>query len=423
MNKKTWIIIVAVLIAVVAGIYFVPRIGNASQAKSGSAKLGSVVSIDKAEIVESSGEFQVHPYANMTWGTSGTVGEIKIKSGDHVKADQVLMTLKTSSVSSSILSAKGQLIDAQKTLDDLLNSNTDTANAWIALRDTEDALQKAQDYRDSLDDEIKGERVKITTVRTPFGNKQIPSIVKYKYNADAVTIANADADLELAKAKYNDALRAYNRIKDGVNQDDLAAAQANVDSSQAVVNTMNIIAPFDGEVLYISSNIGDVVNTGTAAIILADTNHYYVEAQIDEVDIAKIQIGQSAEITNDGMPGVTYTGIVDSINPIGTSNSGLIKFTIRIALDKSETSIFPGSTANVKLQVSDVNSHLVVPLAAIQNGSNGEYVTVQTQTGEQRDVTVSSGELVDSGVIVTGDLHEGDQVVLVSSTISFPSQN
>lgn len=423
MKKKNWIILAAVAIVIVAGIYFVPQLMKPSRASAGNSNLGSVITVDNAAYVESSGEFQVHPYASMTWATSGTVGEILVKAGDQVIADQALMTLKTTSVSSSILSAKAQLIDAQRTLDDLLNSDTARANAWIALRETEDTLESAQDYRDSLDDEIKGERVKITTVNTPAGQKKVPSIVKYKYNADAETIATADADLALAKAKYEDALRDYERVKGGVNTDDLAAAQANVDSAQAIVNTMSIIAPFDGEVLYVNSSVGDVVNGGSPAIIIADTDHYYVEAQIDEADIAKVQTGQVVEITNDGMPGVIFTGKVDAINPIGEDNSGLIKFTIRIALEPSESPIFPGSTANVKIQVSDVSAHLVVPLAAIQNGGEGEYVTVQSTSGEQRSVTVVSGELVDEGVIVSGDLQAGDQVLLVSSSMNLPGQN
>jgi HlyD family secretion protein len=421
MKKKNWIILAIVAIVVVAGVYFIPQLMKPGQASADSANLGSVVTVENAVNVESSGEFQVHPYANMTWATSGTVGEIKVKAGDHVKADQVLMTLKTTSVSSSILSAKAQLIDAQKKLDDLLKSDTTRANAWIALRDAEDTLENAQDYRDSLDDEIKGERVKITTVNTPAGQKKIPSIVKYKYNADAETIATADADLALAKAKYEDAKRAYERVKDGANTDDLAAAQATVDASQAVVNTMSITAPFDGEVLYVQSNTGEVVNTGSAAVILADTDHYYVEAQIDEADIAKIQTGQTVEITNDGMPGVIFTGKVDAINPIGTDISGLIKFTVRIALDPADQPIYPGATANVKVQISDVSAHLVVPLAAIQNGSAGEYVTVQSANGAQHDVAIVAGELVDEGVIVSGDLQAGDQVILVSSGMNLPN--
>lgn len=421
MKKSNWFILAAVAIVVVAGVYFIPQFIKPQNASAENANLGSVLAVDNAVFIESSGEFQVHPYASMVWATSGTVAEINVKAGDHVKADDVLMNLKTTSVSSSILSAKAQLIDAQKKLDDLLKSDTTRANAWIALRDAEDTLETAQDYRDSLDDEIKGERVKITTVNTPAGQKKIPSIVKYKYNADAETIATADADLALAKAKYDDAKRAYERVKDGVNTDDLAAAQANVDASQAVVNSMSIIAPFDGEVLYVNSSIGEVVNTGTTAIILADTDHYYVEAQIDEADIVNVQVGQIVEITNDGMPGVIFTGKVDAINPIGADYSGLIKFTVRIALDPSDQPIFPGSTANVKVQVSDVSSHLVVPLAAIQNGGQGEYVTVQSASGTQRDVTVVSGELVDEGVVVTGDLQAGDQVVLVGSSLNLPN--
>ena len=94
------------------------------------------------------------------------------------------------------------------------------------------------------------------------------------------------------------------KVKNGTNQDDLAIAQSKIDAAQATVNSTRILAPFDGEVLYIDTTEGEVVNSGTVSIIIADTDHYFVEALVDEADIALVQEGQTVAITSDGLAGV-----------------------------------------------------------------------------------------------------------------------
>lgn len=330
------------------------------------------------------------------------------------------MELDITSVSSTIISAQAELIKAQGEMDDLMNSDTARANAWIALQDAEDELVDAENYRKSLNYEVKYQVAKITTKQTPLGPKKVPVLHTYKSMPDEATKTNADAELELARAEYNDALRNYEKLKNGASQDDLAIAQAKIDSARATVNSTSILAPFDGEVLYIDTTVGEVVKSGQTSIILADTNHYYVEALVDETDIALVKDGQTAIITSDGLPGVDLTGTVWSINPVGISSAGLVKFTVQIALDPTETAVLLGSTANVTIQVSDETSRVLVPLSAIQNGDKGEFVQVM-DNGIVRQVDVVSGDIEGDYVIVIGDLKEGDQVV-ISHTNEFASR-
>ena len=124
----------------------------------------------KADVVEATGEFEVHPYASLTWNTNGTVEKIDVKQGDQVKANQELMSLDITSVNSSIISAQATLIQAQQEMDDLLNSDTARADAWIALKDAEEAVTDAENYRKGLNFEQKYQVAKITTKQTPFGS-------------------------------------------------------------------------------------------------------------------------------------------------------------------------------------------------------------------------------------------------------------
>ena len=77
---------------------------------------GKVVSVVAAETVETSGLLEAQPFAALTWNTSGVVEEVNVKAGD------VLMRLNAASVDASVLSARSNLIAAQKDLENLLIS-------------------------------------------------------------------------------------------------------------------------------------------------------------------------------------------------------------------------------------------------------------------------------------------------------------
>ena len=226
-----------------------------------------------------------------------------------------------------------------------------------------------------------------------------------------------NANLQLAQAELDSAQRAYDRVKDGPNPDDIAVAQANVDSAQATVNKLKIIAPFDGEVVMLYNKAGDEVEEGQNALILINREKMYIEISIDETSISNIKVGNKATVSFDAFPGLDTTGEVTFINPIGDAASGVVNYTVRVELDKADPSILIGATASVTIQISDAQTTLFVPVAAVQSDAQGEYVIRITNNGQER-VSVVSGQIVDNTVVVKGDLKAGDVVQLFTSTSS-----
>jgi HlyD family secretion protein len=237
-------------------------------------------------------------------------------------------------------------------------------------------------------------------------------------------IIEAENDLALKKAQLEDAQYAVDRLEDGPNADDILAAQARVDAAQATVDSMSILAPFDGQVLYVASQPGDLVSAGAAAAHVADMDHLYVEAQVDESDVADVSLGQPADVTLDALSDVTLTGAVAAINPVGEEISGLVKYTVRIDLDPVDDQAFIplGTTANITIHIREATMSLAVPITTIQNDANGEFVMVSLADGSSKRVDVVSGAIVDDMVVVTGDLQEGDRV-LVNDASSFNAPN
>ncbi len=412
---RNWGIAAIALLAVLGWTFFSPNTSNAQTSTE-----AVVTSLNLAETIEGSGSLAAQPFASLEWKTSGVVEDVNIAPGDFVKAGDALLSLQPSSTSANIVNAKSDLINAQNALETLLKSDTDRAQTAIDLEDAQNAYDKAKDWRVSLNGKIWITRI---TYRN-MGGRQIPVEHSYRDYPSPDTIADADRDLALKMSRLEDAQREFDRLKDGPDPDDVAAAQAKVDAAQATVNSLNIIAPFDGQVLSVDDRAGDTVNTGDLSVNLADLNHLYVETQVDESDVANVKLGNQAEVTLDAVSGVTLTGEVSAINPVGEVVSGLVKYNVRVDLDKVEDGMFLplGTTANVVIQTKPASATLAAPIAAIQNDSAGEYVWVIQSDNTTKRVDVISGSIIGDLVVVTGDLQEGNRLQLVA-TSSFEAPN
>ena len=413
-NKKLRNWSIAVLAVVVVGL-LVTLFFSTNKSKAQTSTESTVESLNISETVEASGSLSAQPFASLEWKTNGVVESVNFATGDIVKSGDTLVALQPSSTSSSIVSAQADLIDAQNNLEDLLKSDTDRAQAAIDLQDAKDAYKKAENWRTSLNNgKVWTKRYTTKTV----GTNEMVIVHWYRAYPDPTTIAEADRDLALKMSEMEDAQRAYDRVKDGPNAGDVAAAQAKVDAAQATVNSMSIIAPFDGQVLSMDDHVGDVVSSGDLSVNLADMNHLYVVAQIDESDIAKVKVGNKVTATLDAVPDLTLTGKVTAVNPVGEEVSGIIKYKVHIDLDKVDDGTFIplGTTVDTVIQVKEASTALAIPITAIQNDDKGEYVWLIKEDGSTTRVDVVGGSIVGDLVTVTGDLKEGDRISTAQSS-------
>lgn len=410
-----------IVIVVAAVLYISVRMFSFANARDETVSAeGEVVSLEVTEMIEASGSLEAQPFAALDWKTSGVVEKVNIKPGDLVKAGDILLTLQPSSTSASIVSAQADLINAQEKLDDLLTSGTSLAQAAIDLKEAQEAYEKADNYLKYLnfDEYVPQTLYTAKLVQTRNGWKYKYETKNFKGPAPKEWIVDAENDLALKKAELDDAQRAYDRLLAGEDSADVIAAQANVAAAQATVNSLSIIAPFDGEVLSVDNRVGDVVNTGELSVNLADLDHLYVETQVDESDVANVKLGNQAEVTLDAVPGIVLNGEVTAINPVGEVVSGLVKYGVRIDLDKVDEEIFLplGTTANAAIQVKEAFATLAVPITAIQNDAQGEFVWVIQSDGSTTRVDIVSGAIVGELVAVTGDLKAGDRVSLIQDS-------
>jgi RND family efflux transporter MFP subunit len=233
----------------------------------------------------------------------------------------------------------------------------------------------------------------------------------------AISLNTVWAAYQNATQTLNNAVTSLYQLERSPDPNDIAAAQAKVQSAQAEVNSLTLTAPYSGEVTNVGYQPGDSVSPSMAAVVMVDRSKLYVDLQIDESHVVKLSPGDTATITLEANPNIALTGKVSYINPVGTSNQGVVYYDVRVVLDQTDPSILIGATADVTIQAGQPQTVFTVPVSAVGSDTQGEYVYVIASDGSAKQVSVVSGQiLADNTVIVSGKLQAGDTVGLLAST-------
>lgn len=189
-----------------------------------------------------------------------------------------------------------------------------------------------------------------------------------------------DTDLKTAladaKARVNLAQNNFNRLKDlveigGVSreafdqaQTELESAQANMETINANLSYMTLLAPDDGTVIRRDGEIGELITAGQTVFWLAG-KEMRVEAEVDEEDIALVKPGQKTLIHADAYPDEIFEGTVQSITPKGDPIAR--SYRVRIALNDN-TKLMIGMTAESNIIIREEDNALLIPISSIEDG-------------------------------------------------------
>jgi len=402
-SRRTWIILGIVAAIAVVAVVVITRNGSkqTSTFQTATVQRGSLIAS-----VGATGTVHAKQSAILTWWTTGVVDKVNVGVGDKVSRTNVLASLDKASLNQSVLLAESDLASAQKTLDDLLNSDTARAQSVRAVDDAEKAYTKAYNYRLSLNGKID-----IVETYLVFG---VPKVRHTKGYADKETISVADEKLALAKAQLDDARRNADRLKNGADPVDIASAKARVSAAQATLITAFIVAPFDGTVTQAVPAVGDEVTAGTVAFRLDDLAHLLVDVQVSEVDINTVEVGQDATLTFDAVVGRTepYHGKVVQVSQAGDTVQGVVNFVVTVELTDADEFVKPGMTAAVNIIIKEQKDVVLIPNRAVRlvNSERAVYLLVNNKPKLVK-VQLGSTDGTNS-VLVSGDIKEGDPVIL-----------
>jgi len=405
--------------------------------------------------IGATGTVRARQSATLYWQSSGTVGEVNVKLDQKVEQQEILASLEKISLPQAVIMAEADLVSAERALETARLSNTPTAQAMLALYQTQRAFEEANNARyrtgyeggasnqdiidarsvlkvrqqevdryQALYDDI--EDIPENATRLQNASDQLQEVIANRnaaqarldyYLSEYQKSNEAGAQVALTKAQLEDAQREWDRLKDGPDAADILAAQARVDAARATVNMQYIIAPFDGVTTVVSNIPGDQVQAGDPAIRLDDTSQLLVDVEISEVDINAVKVGQPAELTFDAILDKVYHGEVIEVSRVGTISSGVVNFTVKIKMTDEDEEVKPGMTAGVIITTQQLEDVLLVPNRAVRLVDNQRVVYI-LQNGELLAVNIVLGATSDlNSEVIGGDLKAGDVIVLNPPTI------
>lgn len=328
---------------------FVSACGSVSDSAEQTPDPQPILDIDD-DIVSASAEVVAGSYANLSFALGGSNVEVYVRPGDRVTKGHILASFPEEFLPQAIISAKADLILAQDALDDLLVVDTARAQAVIALRDAQEAYDKAFNWRRELDnDRIT---VKEIVYKKRFGIT-VPEIKEYKTWADETTKTKAQEDLELKQGLLDDAKREVEQLNNLQNSAEVRAAQTRIAAIESVIEQSNLVAPFEGTVVELYVNSGEMISPGMPVLLLADLSSLQVKTtDLNEVDVARVKVGDAVEVTFDALSDTVVTGRVSEISLKNSAGSG-VYYDIFIVLDEFQGNLRWGMSAFVEIQVEN----------------------------------------------------------------------
>lgn len=286
--------------------------------------------------VEAKGQLKPISSSVVSPSVDGTVDSINVQAGQSVNEGDVLMTIKNDELDRNVAEAQRAVAAAQE---DLTNAQKAAAAAQAAPTTDVDG-------------------------------------------------ASAAAGISAASADTN-AVSAAQRS--------LASAQANLDQANAKAASRTVTTPSSGSIVELNAKVGATVtggmimgesdtSGGKQCMQIADLSKMKVTVQVGEKDIAKIAVGQSANVTYPAFPDIVSQGTVTAIASVANSDSsyggGSVTFNVDILIEAPDARLKPGMTAEVSVVTEQLDDVVMVPTMALMT-EDGEYYYVNVATDDE----------------------------------------
>lgn len=327
------VVVAIALIAIVATLVINAQPQGASEPVTDMVTEGTF-----STTVEAKGQLKPISSSVVSPSVDGTVDSINVQAGQSVNEGDVLMTIKNDELDRNVAEAQRAVAAAQE---DLANAQKAVASAQAT-----------------------------------------PTTDVDRASAAAAGASAGSADTNAVSAA----------------QRSLASAQANLDQANAKAASRTVTAPSSGNIVELNAKVGATVtggmimgesdtSGGKQCMQIADLSKMKVTVQVGEKDIAKIAVGQSANVTYPAFPDIVSQGTVTAIASVANSDSssgsgGSVTFNVDILIEAPDSRLKPGMTAEVSVVTEKLDDVVMVPTMALMT-EDGEHYYVNVATDDE----------------------------------------
>lgn len=352
--KIYWRIALPIFVVLAFATYYFISKNSTSSVTYQTAKIekGTLVSS-----ISASGNVLTTNTLSISTEASGVVKKVYVKDGDKVYVGQKLAEIT---------------LDSAGTL-----ANT---KAWASLTSAQNSYRSTEASLANTYDQIKGHESDET-----FAQKETRTKAE-------VSNDNAWANLVTAKLTHQQTSPIITAPFSGI------------------IGSVNLV---EGMVLS-SSNSTTSINSQRVAVIKGDSLPV-VSVSLSEVDVPKVKVGQKVVVTLDSVSDKTFTGIVATVDRVGSTSNNVTSYIANIKLDSSSDNILPNMAATANIVLETLTDVLIAPTASIETTNGISYIKVM-KNGNQELLEVTLGLNTDDGIEIKSGVSVGQEVITGIST-------
>lgn len=374
-KKRMYFGVAAIVVVLLVGYFAFGRAKNASGSYiTDTVKRGKV-----ASTISASGMVEPVSTVSLSFKNAEVIKKIYVKIGDHVTPGQLLAEQDSQNLEAQLAQASASVSSAVAKYQLLVKGAREEDIAQSEVN-----VQIAQASYDQM--------------KSTFDRNQT------LYQAGIISQADfekAQVDYLNAEGKLKQAQEALKLLQSGNRPEDIAAAAAQVESSNAQLKIAQsdlegtkMVSPLNGIVSAVNGAEGQRATannnntSGSSGFIVLISEALQVRAQVNEADIGKAQVGQAVEFTVNSFPDKTFKGKVSSIAPQAYTVSNVQIYDVMIQLDNNYTELKAGMPANVTIIVESRENTLTIPKGSVSYAVT--YLNKMQQAGSNANNTGSS---------------------------------
>lgn len=233
-----------------------------------------------------------------------------------------------------------------------------------------------------------------------------------KTQSSAVSSAKSLVDQKQAELNLKQAVA--RNVDVDIAQADVLSAEGALQRAQASYEDTVIRAPAPGTITKVDIKYGELSEIGKAVITLEDVKNLYIEALINESNIAYVKNNQPVSIDFDAFgKEKKFTGTIVHIDPSALTNDGVVNYKIKVSIQEKDETIRPGMNANINVMVEEKKNVLVVPNSTLIKKDGRTYVNLalNTKNNDFEEHEVTTGFMGDNNLVeILNGLSEGEKI-------------
>jgi HlyD family secretion protein len=392
-NRRMYIIVALVVVAVLAVVGVVAA--KSGGTKIDKTKIQKVGQGDLAKSVVATGKIEPITKVEIKSKASGIVKRYLKDAGQTVKTGDVLVELDKEEIQARVRESRAALEAAEA---NLRASEADMERAKVdAIGPDVPLLQRAYERAQKM----AGEGV---------------------VSQSALDEAQRAYELAVNKREMARASLTISKAKQAQARAQVAQARASLERAEEEFRNSTILAPMDGLILSRNVEVGDAVSSilvlgssATLVMTVGDTHEVFVKGKVDESDIGKVYLGQTARIKVESFKDKTFDGKVTKISPMGVEKDNVTTFEVRVSITNPGGELKAAMTANAEIILEEHKNVLWIPEGALiydkDKKASVEVPDPKAAEGK-RKVPVTVGISNGSKTELLSGLKKDDEVIL-----------